>query len=154
MNRQPRDRNRRRPLSLDMLEGRELLAASMTTGGSVLHQAAVPAVKVLYQNLLQRAPDPTGLDGFALALQGGNSIAEATDVIVTSKEFIGNNITDGATPIANQTQFVTALYNDVLGRPPGPTEVTPWVNAISSNTMTIQQVALAFVASPEAKTST
>jgi hypothetical protein len=128
--------------------------ATFQQGGNTITTAqANEAVTTLYLDLLGRSPDAGGLNSFSQALQNGATVAQVADVIVTSTEFIRGNITAGATGNANQTQFVTALYNDVLGRAPDPGGLNYWVNQINTSTLTVQQVAVAFVSSEEATTS-
>jgi hypothetical protein len=76
-------------------------------------------------------------------------------VIAQSSEFLADNTTSGATADANNTQFVTALYTDVLGRAPvSSDEVAFWANELDANTLTTEEVANDFIYSSEAMTST
>jgi Domain of unknown function (DUF4214) len=110
-------------------------------------------VTTLYNDLLFRDPDSIGLAAFSTELQDGATMAQVADSIVTSQEYLQANTTPGATANEDQTQFVTALYSDVLGRDPEPGGVAYWVNQINTGAQTVQQVATAFVNSPEAATS-
>ncbi len=133
-----------------------ILKADLVTfraGGSVTSAQATVALDSLYQQLLGRNVDAVGLSYNVPAMVHGTTVAQIADGIVTSTEFIGNNITAGNTGDQNQNQFVTALYEDVLGRSPDPGGLAYWVGEISSNTLTVQQVATDFVNSPEAATS-
>jgi serralysin len=147
MNRPQHARNFRRPLVVDELEGRQLLT------GTALHGAAVSTLNALYSTMLDRQPDSSGLAGFSQALQGGQTLAQVTTVIATSPEYLGDNRTDGAPAAANNAQFVTALYNDVLGRAPDQPGLNTWVNALNTGAMTTAQVATSFVNSPESTSS-
>ena len=114
---------------------------------------ATNSVDTLYLDLLGRDPDTGGLNGWVQALQSGMTVQQVAAGIVTSTEFIQDNITAGASGNANQTQFVTALYNDVLGRDPDDGGLAYWVGQINTGALSVQQVATDFVYSNEAETS-
>jgi hypothetical protein len=111
---------------------------------------ATTAVTNLYEILLGREPDPVGIYYDVQALETGTTLQQMVNVIVTSNEYIQDNT---GTANANQTQFVTSLYENVLGRAPDAGGLAFWVNEINTNAMSVQQVATAFVYSPEAMTS-
>jgi len=121
--------------------------------GSLTTTQANFIVTTLYNDLLFRAPDSIGLANFSAALQNGMTMAQVANSLVTSQEYIQNNIASGQTPNAAQTQFVDALYRDVLGRSADVGGETFWVNQLNTGGLTVQQVATDFVNSQEAATS-
>ncbi len=71
--------------------------------------APAPDINTLYQDLLGRAPDPTGI-----AANAGASAEEIRQSILASPEYAAKT---GA------TDDVTALYRELLGRDPDPTGI-------------------------------
>jgi Domain of unknown function (DUF4214) len=140
-----------------------ILETDVTTfenGGNPAPPAPMPTsaqanttITTLFMDLLDRAPDSAELTSGTQALQTGVSVQVVANTIVQSSEFLTDNTMTGATADANNTQFVTALYTDVLGRSPDSPGLASWVNALDTNAMTTQQVANAFIFSPEAATS-
>ena len=121
--------------------------------GTVTTAQATATLDKLYETLLGRQPDGVGLAYGIPALQHGTTVAQVASKLVTSTEYIQDNITAGATGNQNQTQFVTALYNDVLGRAPEGSGLSFWVSQINTGALSVQQVANDFVSSNEAATS-
>ncbi|KAB1071169.1 FG-GAP-like repeat-containing protein [Methylobacterium planeticum] len=79
--------------------------------GSVEHSAASQAgsVYALYEALLDRAPDPLGLEGFTTALKTGMSLADIAQALLTSPEH--------GPQAASTTTYVESLYANLLNRP-------------------------------------
>ncbi len=139
-----------------------ILEADVTTfenGGTVTPAPTFTTVQAnttittLITDLLDRAPNSDELTDGTQALQSGVSVQMVANVIVQSSDFLTANTTTGATADANNTQFVTALYNDVLGRAPDSAGLTSWVSQLDANTLTTNQVANSFIVSSEAATS-
>jgi Domain of unknown function (DUF4214) len=139
-----------------------ILEADVTTfenGGTVTPAPTFTTVQAnttittLITDLLDRAPDSAELTDGTQALQSGVTVQMVANVIVQSNEFLTANTTTGATADANNTQFVTALYNDVLGRAPDSAGLASWVSQLDANTLTTDQVANSFIVSSEAATS-
>ena len=95
-----------------------------------------------YQSFLNRAPDPGGLTAWLGQLQSGRTPDQVAAGILGSAEYFANN---GST---NQG-FVSALYQNVLGRASDPSGNTSWLNALASG-VSRTQVAFDFLTSPEA----
>ena len=128
--------------------------AKLEQGGTTTTPATASSiVTTLYEELLDRMPDALGLSANTQALENGASIAQVADVIVQSGEFIQSNITAGASGLDNQVQFVSALYQDVLGRSADMGGLTYWLDQFNHAGLSLQQVAHDFVYSSEATTS-
>ncbi len=83
----------------------------------------------LYQAAFNRAPDKTGLGFWIDALDAGHGLREAAQGFVASAEFAklyGANSTD--------TQFVQALYQNVLHRSPDAAGYAFWLDTIDHTT--------------------
>jgi hypothetical protein len=95
-----------------------------------------------YQQYLKRLPDAAGLDFWVSNMQAGVYTDEQLEsFFIGSAEYIANH---GGTGQA----WVTAMYQDLLGRSPGADEVQGWVNALNNGTPAAA-VALGFAASAE-----
>jgi hypothetical protein len=100
----------------------------------------------LYQAAFHRLPDKVGLDFWTNALQQGATLEQiATDFLLTSE----GTATFGA---ANTKAFVTALYQNVLGRGPDAIGAAFWDNAIDSGLLTRGAVLASFSQSSEFRT--
>ena len=79
--------------------------------GSVEHNTASQAggVYALYEAVLNRAPDPLGLEGFTTALKTGTSLVDVAHVLLTSPEY--------GPQAASTSVFVESLYANLLNRP-------------------------------------
>jgi hypothetical protein len=97
----------------------------------------------LYDTVLGRLPDLTGLANWTQSLETGASLLQVTQGFVASAEFQN---TYGA---LDNTGFVTLLYSNVLHRPPDQAGETNWVNMLSSGQDTRAQVVMAFSESQE-----
>ncbi len=82
--------------------------------------ATVAPVSRLYLAAFHRVPDQTGLNNWVNYVRGGNSLQSAADAFVASAEF---QLTYGS---LDNTQFVTLLYENVLGREPDPDGLADW----------------------------
>ena len=129
--------------------GGALDAGTLTHGGLVdtllssdeFNQSVAP-VSRLYLAAFRRAPDAPGLDNWVTYVRAGNSLQSVADAFVASEEF---QLTYGS---LDDTQYVTLLYQNVLGRAPDPTGLQDWVNLLGSGS-TRGQVLVGFSESPE-----
>lgn len=80
----------------------------------------------LYWAFFNRIPDYGGLTNWTTAYRGGMSLSAIATEFAASQEFLN---TYGA---LNNTQFVTLLYQNVLGRQPDPAGLSNWVNALNN----------------------
>ncbi|MBU6271772.1 MAG: DUF4214 domain-containing protein [Betaproteobacteria bacterium] len=85
----------------------------------------------LYWGALGRGPDAAGLQGWAGALEGGMSLNDAAAGFVGSAEF------QAKYGSLDNTQYITLLYRNVLGREPDAGGLAGWVGSLSAgNTRT------------------
>ena len=97
----------------------------------------------LYQKFLQRPADASGKAGLDQYLAAGGTMDGARTALLGSLEYF--NLHGGT----NDT-FVTALYQDVLGRTPDPSGRANWLQQLASG-KSRAEVALAVLRSPEAR---
>jgi SpoIID/LytB domain protein len=96
---------------------------------------AESVVKALYQDLLLRTPDPTGLKGWTDALLTGTSQSVLVGTLTRSTEYIQLRI--------------TKAYTEVLGRAPEPAGMAGWTAAIQAGQATVDDVQRRFYDSQE-----
>jgi serralysin len=114
---------------------------SALTAGTVTHASLVNTllnsaefnqfvapVSRLYMAAFHRVPDAGGLDNWVAYVRAGNSLQSAADAFVASPEF---QLTYGS---LNDTQYVTLLYENVLGREPDPIGLADWVAQLRAGT--------------------
>jgi Domain of unknown function (DUF4214) len=81
-------------------------------------------VNDLYLRFLGRSADPTGLAGWTTFLRSrDNDTVELEEQLIASQEYFQ---TQGG---GTDTGFITAVYQDVLGRTPSGAEIAAWQNA-------------------------
>jgi hypothetical protein len=102
----------------------------------------VGPVSRLYMAAFHRVPDVGGLDNWVNYVRAGNPLQSAADQFVASPEF---QLTYGS---LNDTQYVTLLYENVLGREPDSAGLQDWVNRLGTG-YTRGQVLIGFSESPE-----
>jgi Domain of unknown function (DUF4214)/Immunoglobulin domain/Regulator of chromosome condensation (RCC1) repeat len=102
----------------------------------------VAPVSRLYMAAFRRVPDVGGLDNWVNYVRAGNPLQSAADAFVASPEF---QLTYGS---LNDTQYVTLLYRNVLGREPDPTGLADWSGQLASGS-TRGQVLIGFSESQE-----
>ncbi len=102
----------------------------------------------LYDTVLGRLPDLSGLTNWTNSLEGGMSLQSVANGFVGSQEF---QTVYGA---LNNTDFVTLLYHNVLHRDPDAAGLSNWVGYLSSGQETRAQVVIGFSESPEHITNT
>ena len=141
----------RRPADAGALStfGSALTAGTVTHGSlvdtlltSTEFNTFVGPVSRLYMAAFHRVPDAGGLDNSVAYVRGGNTLRSAADAFVASPEF---QLTYGS---LNDTQYVTLLYENVLGREPDPTGLATWTGDLSSG-WTGGQVLIGFSESQE-----
>ena len=110
-------------------------------------------VTLLYNNVLNRAPDPAGLQSWLDLLSSGSPRADVVIGFVNSPEFIDNTEFPAieyfaAIEDAHLGQVYRA-YGAVLDRQPDPDGFLFWVNTLDSGEQTLQQVIDGFTGSQE-----
>jgi alpha-tubulin suppressor-like RCC1 family protein len=103
----------------------------------------VGPVSRLYLAAFRRVPDATGMDNWVNYVRAGNPLESVADAFVVSPEF---QLTYGT---LDDTQYVTLLYENVLGREPDPTGLADWTNQLGSG-VTRGQILIGFSESQEA----
>ena len=101
-------------------------------------------VAALYQQYLQRAPDPDGGQAWTNFLLAGGTLEQVAEGITSSQEYFA---LQGGT---NQG-FVTGLYRNVLNRSASDAESAGWVAALDAG-IPRPSVSTAFLASQEYRT--
>lgn len=76
----------------------------------------------IFRDLLGRAPDPDGLLFWVGQLRGGQTQQVLKASIIASDEYFDLS--------GDSESFVTAVYNDLLGRDPDPDGLEFWVNQL------------------------
>lgn len=121
--------------------GNDLLIGDTRDAG---YDAVAGQVFRLYRATLGRDPDRPGHASWTdLVISGNRSLETAVTGFVNSREF--NNIY-GST---NDSEFVTLLYNNVLGRAPDPGGFTNWTTALATGSLSRERVVLGFSESRE-----
>ena len=99
----------------------------------------------LYQAAFARTPDTGGLKYQVNALEGtGLSLYQVASNFLASPEFASKY---GANP--TDTQYITALYKNVLNRTPAASEVAWYQNQFNTHAMDHQAALIGFSESPE-----
>ena len=106
-------------------------AAPATAAGPAEIEAFITQV---YDHLLQRAPDPAGLQGWSEALQQGTPYGAVALGITSSDEY--------------RSILVTETYQTYLGREPEPIGAAAWLAAMRAG-VTVQTIEGGFIASDE-----
>lgn len=108
-------------------------------------------VDLLYDNVLNRDPDPGGFQGWVNAMAGGMSRSE---VVLGFSESLENvqatraGVEQGIWVRDDQAAMVARLYDTTLDRMPDAGGLTTWTNAVKSG-MPLQQAAGGFTGSAE-----
>jgi hypothetical protein len=98
-------------------------------------QRAESLVEGMYEDLLDRAPDESGLTAYKGAIAGGASAVDVVRSITSSEEY--------------NRRKITQAYVSVLGRSPDEPGVRSWLAAIARRTVVIDEIANHLVASDE-----
>ena len=127
----------------------ELAAGTATHGslvdsvlGSTEFNTGVAPVSRLYLAAFQRIPDQPGLINWVNYAEAGHSLQSVADTFIASQEFTNRY---GA---MSDTGYVTALYQNVLGRSPDPDGLANWVARLGAGASRAT-VLLGFSQSPE-----
>ena len=131
--------------------------AGALTAGAVTHGVVVETVmnspefgsfvapvSRLYLAALLRVPDAPGLDNWVAFVRAGNSLQAAADAFAATPEFINRY---GA---MDDAAYVTALYENILGREPDSAGLADWVSQLGTGAATRAQILIGFAQSPEA----
>ncbi len=100
-----------------------------------------------FEAALQAAGAPTNLQGLVAAYATNGNVKSLVDSFGSSKEaqnLYGSTSTSG---------FVTAVFQNVLGRAPQESGLTFWSNAIASSSVTSGNAALSIMAGAEVNTT-
>ena len=137
------------------------LQRSTKTAATTTYQNTVQSLYVAY---FGRPADPVGLANFAATLQADgaptdvSSLATAYSTNASIKTLIDSfgNSKESQTLYGsgNATAFVTAVFQNVLGRAPASAGLSFWVNAINAGSVTQGQAALAIMGGALTNTST
>ena len=128
-----------------------LTAGTLTHGGlvdtvmdSVEFRQFVAPVARLYLSAFLRVPDAPGLDNWVGYARTGISLQGMADQFAASQEFINRY---GA---MDDTAYVTALYENILGREPDTAGLADWTSRLGTGAATRSQILIGFSESPEA----
>ena len=110
--------------------------------GSAEFTQYVAPVSRLYMAAFHRVPDAGGLDNWVTYVRAGNPLQSAAAAFVASQEF---QLTYGS---LDDTQYVTLLYENVLGRAPDQAGLQDWVAQLGAGASR-GQVLIGFSESPE-----
>jgi len=131
--------------------GDALAAGTISHGGlvetvmdSTEFNLFVAPVARLYISALLRVPDEAGFDNWVAYVRAGNSLQMTADAFAGSAEFTNRY---GA---MSNTDYVTALYENILGREPDPAGLADWVGQLGAGTATRSQILIGFAQSQEA----
>ena len=119
--------------------------------GREVFDAADPAAQVLrmYQAALSRAPDQAGLHGWVASLQAGAPLSALAASFLASPEFAARTGAGLGT-----AGFVTALYQNALGRAPNAAGLAGWSAVLDSGQQTRAQVLAGLSESAENRANT
>jgi len=119
-----------------------ITAGSITLRNSELKPGVTAFVSRLFTTFMNRAADAAGLDYWTgqMIIQGISPKTIAGD-FVNSTEFQSKNL--------DNTQYVTSLYNGLLGRAPDTAGLNYWVGQISANPAARKTLLSQFVNSAE-----
>jgi hypothetical protein len=101
-------------------------------------------VVTLYANYFQRIPDFAGVQFWLAQRRSGMSLAQLSRALASSDEF------RSLYGSLDNLQFVTVLYQNVMGRAPDAPGLAFWVGQLDSGTMDRSEVILRFSQHPEA----
>ncbi|WP_417209401.1 DUF4214 domain-containing protein [Antarctobacter sp.] len=111
-------------------------------------------VTLLYLNVLNRAPDQIGLDGWIAALQDGMSRAQVVLHFAESPEHVTRSAAaqtgyDIAHTANGWTDEVYRLYLAILDREPDTGGLLGWIDGLARGALSLDDVIERFMASPE-----
>ncbi|WP_431129565.1 DUF4214 domain-containing protein [Variovorax paradoxus] len=113
-------------------------------------------VTLLYQNVLHRAPDASGLFNWVNSLDGGNSRASVLLGFSQSSEFKTTTSFEQGIFLTSYTSehqgWVFRLYQSAFGRIPDANGFAGWTKLLEENRSSTGEVAQSFVSSSEFRT--
>jgi hypothetical protein len=111
-----------------IIEFKDIVASAASAVGYYASDVGSTAAKVfrVYEAALGREPDSTGLANWVKAIDAGASLQSVASGFIGSPEFVDRF---GA---GDDGQFVTLLYNNVLGRDPDASGLQNWLDYIRS----------------------
>ncbi|MCL6087770.1 MAG: DUF4214 domain-containing protein, partial [Actinobacteria bacterium] len=130
-----------RPLTLEELI---LLELSIDQQADLYGRTATGFVKTLYDNILGRVTDDSGLNDWVTALDNGITPNEVVRNLVFSDE-----LKSKISPMGSE-EFVNFLYKNVFNREPDSNGYANWVNKLKSG-MSKEEILLNFLNSFEFK---
>jgi glucose/arabinose dehydrogenase len=123
-------------------EGGEVYVVGL---GGTVHRISNPLpqefVSRLYQEVLNRQPDPAGLQSFVAQIQQFGSVVPTVFAFFHSAEFLGRNTTN--------EQFLTILYHTFLDREPDPAGFSAFLGALQGGQLTRDNLIDIFLDSAE-----
>ncbi len=126
-----------------LLSGLPRAQATETFFASAEFQATTAPVARLYFAYFLRVPDYAGLNYWSAYFRAGNSLEAIAELFAQSPEFIG---TYGA---LDNGQFVTLVYQNVLGRDPDTAGLDFWKQQLDGGALTRGQMMAQFSESAE-----
>ncbi len=135
---------------LDALSSSFLGSAEFTARFGTLDNAGF--VTRLYQNVLGRAPDPSGYTYWVNQLSAGETRAnELTNFSESPENVTGTSsaISGGIWLRDDTAASIARLYDTVFGRKPDVAGLAYWLNNVEGGLQTMPQVTQAFISSPE-----
>ncbi len=118
------------------------VADSVSMSAASQQQQWASYVQSVYQTYLNRSASTSEVANWITDFQAGFTEAGLVSVVVTSGEFLSR-------VGSSNTQFVAALYQDMLGRTGGPSEIASWVSLLSSGGASLATVVAGFLGSAE-----
>lgn len=109
------------------------------------YQTRTGGVIRLYEAVFLRRPETAGLTYWWGEVNRGVSLKRVADLMVAAPEF------DTLYGDLDNTEFVELVYDNVLGRSPGPSETAYWVGELDSGARSRGQVMVGFSESSEYK---
>jgi microcystin-dependent protein len=103
-------------------------------------------ITLLYKASFDRTPDWVGLQSWEKALTPGRAFSTVAEAFIASDEFV-NRYGQAASAI----EFVTSLYQNVLGRNPDMPGLSQWTLALDQRQMSRADVLVGIATSSEAK---
>jgi len=150
-----RDLYDREATGAEVLAGATRLDGGTTAGGYaadlVWHGAygsRTGGITRLYRAVFLRRPDTDGLRYWWQRVNGGDSLARVADLMAAAPEFTDRYGT------LSEADFVTLVYENVLGRTPGAPERAYWTDRLTTGRMSRGRVMAGFSESPEYRAAT
>lgn len=121
------------------MDGNDVLRGE---GMQAAYDTAAATTYRIFEAVLDRAPNYTGYVAWTNQIAAGHDMLDIVSGFTASPEFQNKYGT------TDNTQFVTLLFNNVLGRDPGA-NLAAYTTALDSGTQSREQIVLSFVDSQE-----